>query len=119
MTGLVVASLVIGIPALLFALWPLLARRGSGGFLSLPPDAREALLERKRAVLRALRELEFEHEARHIADDDYAELRARYEAEAAEIRDRRALLPRFRVQQARRTQKAGQQQHPRHSSSAA
>ena len=51
----------------------------------LPADAREPLLERKRAVLRALRELAFEHEAGHIADDDYADLRARYEAEAGEI----------------------------------
>ena len=36
-------------------------------------------------MLRALRELDFEHEAGHLAADDHAELRARYEAEAAEI----------------------------------
>ena len=36
-------------------------------------------------MLRALRELDFEHEAGHVADDDYDDLRARYEAEAAEI----------------------------------
>jgi tetratricopeptide (TPR) repeat protein len=85
MSGTLVAALVIGIPALAFALWPLLARGGRGSLLPVPPDAREALLERKHAVLRALRELAFEHEAGHIADDDYADLRARYEAEAAEI----------------------------------
>ena len=85
MTGVLVAALVIGIPAFVFALWPLLSRRSSGGLLPSPAGAREPLLERKRAVLRALRELEFEHEAGHIADDDYAELRARYEADAAEI----------------------------------
>ncbi len=85
MTGAIVATLVIGIPALAFALWPLLARGSSGTLLPLPPDAREPLLERKRAMLRALRELAFEHEAGHIADDDYADLRARYEAQAAEI----------------------------------
>src|SRR5205823_6220233 len=49
-----------------------------------PPDAREQLLESKRVALAALRELEFEHAAGHVADADYAELRARYEAEAAE-----------------------------------
>ena len=85
MSGVVMAALVIGIPVFLFALWPLLSRRGRGTLFALPPDAREPLLERKRAVLRALRELTFEHEAGHIADDDYADLRARYEGEAAEI----------------------------------
>jgi tetratricopeptide (TPR) repeat protein len=85
MSGGVIAALLIGVPALAFALWPLLSRRGAGGVLPLAPDARESLLERKRAALRALRELDFEHEAGHVADDDHAELRARYEAEAAEI----------------------------------
>jgi tetratricopeptide (TPR) repeat protein len=84
-TAVVVAALVIGIPAFVFALWPLFSRGGPGTLLPLPPDAREPLLERKRALLRALRELEFEHEAGHIADDDRADLRARYEAEAAEV----------------------------------
>jgi tetratricopeptide (TPR) repeat protein len=81
----IAAALAIGLPAFLFALWPLIARRGAGTLLPLPPDAREPLMERKRALLRALRELDFEHEAGHIADDDHADLRARYEAEAAEI----------------------------------
>lgn len=85
MTAVVVASLAIGIPAFLFALWPLLSRRSAARLLPLPADAREPLLERKRAVLRALREIEFEHEAGHIGDDDYADLRARYEGEAGEI----------------------------------
>ena len=83
--GVIIAALAIGLPALAFALWPLLSRRGAGTFLPPAPDAREALLERKHAVLRTLRELDFEHEAGHIADDDHADLRARHEAEAAEI----------------------------------
>src|SRR5207247_889325 len=53
--------------------------------LALPPDPREPLLERKAAALRALRELDFEHDADHVSDDDYTELRARYEAEAAAV----------------------------------
>src|SRR5207245_3275517 len=51
--------------------------------LRFPPDRRGELEERKQATLRALRELRFEHEAGHIGDDDYAELCARYESEAA------------------------------------
>jgi tetratricopeptide (TPR) repeat protein len=53
--------------------------------LPLPLDAREELLEQKRQALWALRELQFEHEAGHVSDDDYAELAARYEAEAARV----------------------------------
>ena len=40
--------------------------------------------EAKRAALRALRELDFEHAAGHVSDADYAGLRARYEAETAD-----------------------------------
>ena len=67
-------------------LWPLLRRRdGSAPFLALPSDAREQLLERRQTVFRALRELDFEHGAGHVSDDDYADLRSRYETEAAAI----------------------------------
>ncbi len=82
--GATIAALALGLPALLFVLWPL--RRGAGAvLLPLPPDARERLNEDKRAVLRTLRELEFEHSAGHVSDGDYADLRARYEAEAAAV----------------------------------
>jgi len=83
-TGILVAALVLGLPALAFTLWPLLGARGrSQALLRFPPDRRGELEERKHATLRALRELRFEHEAGHIGDDDYAELCARYESEAA------------------------------------
>ena len=86
MTGVVVVSVVVGAPALLFALWPLL-RRDAGGrtFLPLPPDRRQQLGEDKRAVFAALRELEFEHAAGRVSEADFADLRARYEGEAAVI----------------------------------
>ena len=84
MTGILVAALALGLPALAFTLWPLLGARGrSQALLRFPPDRRGELEERKQATLRALRELRFEHEAGHIGDDDYAELCARYESEAA------------------------------------
>jgi len=84
--GVALAAVAIGAPALTFALWPLRRRRGGpAALLPLPPDARERLTEDNRAALRALRELEFEHGAGHIGDADYADLRARYEADAAAV----------------------------------
>jgi tetratricopeptide (TPR) repeat protein len=81
--GSLVAALVVGVPALIFVLWPLLVRGPRRAVLMLPADGREQLLERKHAAVRALRELGFEHETGHLSDADYAELRARHEAEAA------------------------------------
>jgi tetratricopeptide (TPR) repeat protein len=83
-TGVLVVVLLIGIPALAFALWPLWSRRGTA-ILRLPLDPRGELLEQKRQAVRSLRELAFEHEAGHISDDDYADLRARYEGETASV----------------------------------
>jgi tetratricopeptide (TPR) repeat protein len=84
--GTVVVAVVVGIPALVFVLWPLFGhdRRGRT-FLPLPPDRRQELLGDKRVALAAIRELEFEHATGHVSDADFAELRARYEGEAAAI----------------------------------
>ena len=84
MTAVLVVMLAIGVPVFAFTLWPLWTRRPPA-LLPLPPDAREQLLEQKRQALRTLRELSFEHDAGHISDDDYEELRARYEAETAGV----------------------------------
>jgi tetratricopeptide (TPR) repeat protein len=85
-TGIVVAAVVIGAPALVFTVWPLLRADARGRtFLPLPVDRRQQLAEEKRAALAALRELEFEHGAGHVSDADYADLRRRYEGEAAAV----------------------------------
>ena len=84
MTGVLVTAFVIGLPALAFTLWPLWTRRGPV-LLPLPPDLREQLFEQKRQALRNLRELDFERDAGHISEDDYADLRARYEGEAGTV----------------------------------
>lgn len=84
--GALIVGALIGVPALVFALWPLFGRARRGRtLLALPPDRRQELEEEKRAALGAIRELEFEHAAGHISDADFAELRARYEAEAAAV----------------------------------
>ncbi len=85
MTAILIAALAIAVPAVAFTMWPLVRRGGTTGALAMSMDPREPLTEQKRTVLRALRELEFEHTAGHVSDDDYAELRARYESDAADI----------------------------------
>jgi cytochrome c-type biogenesis protein CcmH/NrfG len=84
--GAVLVSILVGVPAVVFLLWPLL-RGGARGrtFLPLPPDRRQDLVEEKRRALAALRELEFEHAAGHVSDADFADLRGRYESEAAAV----------------------------------
>jgi tetratricopeptide (TPR) repeat protein len=84
--GLAIALVVV--PALAFAVWPLLGGRRAAAASSprvAPADAALELSEEKAAAYRALRELAFDHEAGHLSDDDYAGLRERYEGRAAEI----------------------------------
>jgi tetratricopeptide (TPR) repeat protein len=78
---------VVVLVALGFVSWPLLTgRRGGAAAQAAPPQHRALELEEeRRAVYRALRELDFDHEAGHLSDDDYAGLRARYESRAAEV----------------------------------
>lgn len=85
MTAVPLLAGIIGVPALAFVLWPLLRRGSAVRLLPIPPDQREQLLEEKSVAYRALRELDFEHDAGHLSDDDYATLRDRYETRAAEV----------------------------------
>lgn len=85
MTTVPLLAGIIGVPALAFVLWPLLRRGSAVRLLPIPPDQREQLLEEKSVAYRALRELDFEHDAGHLSDDDYATLRDRYETRAAEV----------------------------------
>jgi tetratricopeptide (TPR) repeat protein len=69
-------------------LWPLL--RGAGAESATAPerprdDRRLELEEEKVALYRALRELEFDHDAGHLSDADYEGLRERYETRAAAL----------------------------------
>lgn len=92
----IVAIVIIALPALAFILWPLL-RKGEGprGILPIPQDKRDELNEEKRATYRALKELEFDYQAGHLSPDDYAELSARYEGQAARaLKELDALPPR-------------------------
>jgi tetratricopeptide (TPR) repeat protein len=79
--------LVITLPAIGFALWPLWRARGGRGPAPgiAPSDRRLELLEEKASAYRALKELTFDYEAGHLSEDDYRGLRDRYESRAGEV----------------------------------
>ncbi len=95
----VIPILLIALPALAFILWPLL-RKGPApsGLLPIPNDRRDELSEEKTALYRALKELEFDHQAGHLSDDDYGTLRSRYESHAAQILKELDALPPTRAE---------------------
>jgi cytochrome c-type biogenesis protein CcmH/NrfG len=85
LTGAVIA--LVTLPSLALVLWPLMrgTEQSGSAVAATGADAAIELREDKAAIYRALEELAFDHEAGHLSDDDYAALRQRYEARAAEI----------------------------------
>lgn len=82
------AVVIIAVPAFGLVLWPLFRRAAEDpAFVTedpAPPDDRRLeLTEEKTAVYRALKEIEFDHEAGHLSEEDYRPLRDRYESRAA------------------------------------
>jgi hypothetical protein len=66
LTVIVLLALAVGVVALVA--WPLVRERGVE---ASPPDARRlALLERRDAALQALQELELDHQAGKLTDED-------------------------------------------------
>ncbi len=75
-------------PALAIVLWPLLGGRSATAASSparASDDRRLELEEEKSALYRALRELEFDHDAGHLSDPDFQGLRERYESRAGAL----------------------------------
>ena len=81
--NLAFAVIVIAIPCLIFVLLPY-ARRGNVVVIH-EEHPLAALQDEKARIYRAIKEISFEHQAGHLSQEDYQELRARYEAEAARI----------------------------------
>ena len=85
-------ALALAVAAAVFVAWPLLwprgAAAGAGG-----DERREALQTEKLLALRAIRELELDREAGLLAEDDYADLRARYEGRASAVLRQLDALP--------------------------
>jgi tetratricopeptide (TPR) repeat protein len=85
---LVLFTLGLALPAVAFALWPRLAGRDRSAdpVAALADDEERTGLENEKLIaLRALRELELDRAAGHVTEDDYRDLRARYEAEAVGV----------------------------------
>ncbi len=77
----VALSLVLAGGALWLVLYPLFRPDSIAPDVYEPPDPLET---RKGAAVAALKEIEFDRETGKLSDDDYAELHARYSAEAIE-----------------------------------
>src|SRR5215813_7594306 len=84
---LVLFAIGLALPAVAFAVWPLFAKphRDSEPVAALADDDRAGLENDKLIALRALRELELDHAAGHVTNEDYRDLRARYEGEAVVV----------------------------------
>jgi tetratricopeptide (TPR) repeat protein len=81
-----IAAIVL--PALAIVLWPLRGGRPAAAASSpgrASDDRRLELEEEKSALYRALRELEFDHDAGHLSDPDFQSLRDRYESRAGTV----------------------------------
>src|SRR5262245_50492475 len=85
-------ALALALPAIVFVVWPLIGRREP--VLPLPADETRAGLESEKVqALRAIRELEAEHQAGLLTDAHHDALRARYEARASAVLKRLDALP--------------------------
>ncbi len=82
--SLSLAVVLIALPALGFILFPFWRRPRMGESEPGLQQAAQELLETKHALYRAMKELEFDHQAGHLSDEDYEKLRSSYEARAAE-----------------------------------
>ena len=79
-----VLTLVLALPALALTAWPLLRHRPVPGDL-VADDERAGLETEKTTALRAIRELELDRVAGHVEEEDYRDLRMRYEASALDV----------------------------------
>ncbi len=79
-----VLTLVLALPALALTAWPLLRHRAVPGD-PVADDERAGLETEKTTALRAIRELELDRVAGHVEEEDYRDLRMRYEASALDV----------------------------------
>ena len=82
--SIAVAITLIAFPALGFILLPFWRRSATTKSEWGVQEEAQELLETKHTLYRAMKELEFDHQAGHLSDEDYERLRASYEGRAAQ-----------------------------------
>jgi cytochrome c-type biogenesis protein CcmH/NrfG len=85
-------AVALAVMAAVFVTWPLLRPRGAVAGAD-GDERREVLQAEKLLALRAIRELDLDRQAGLLAEDDHADLRARYEARASAILRQLDALP--------------------------
>src|SRR5512135_300424 len=73
-----VAIFIVGYPLVNARLYPALDR-------PVADDRLENLMSARNSVFDAIRDLEFDHAAGKLSDEDYRQMRARYDVRAAEV----------------------------------
>jgi hypothetical protein len=90
--ALIVAAVALVVVAMLA--WPLLARRDDAPPADPAADAQRAIEEDLERSLRAIREIEMDHRAGNLSEEDFAELDSAERARAVELMRRRDELGR-------------------------
>ena len=88
--ALILAAVALALVVVLA--WPLVARRDERAAADPGADARRALEEDLARSLGAIREIEMDHRAGNLSDEDFAELDRAERARAVELMRRRDAL---------------------------
>jgi hypothetical protein len=87
-TGAVVVLAVVTLAIVTAVAWPLLVRRPDDPPPDAAQEARAAIDEDLQRSLEAIREIDMDHRAGNLSDDDFAQLDAAERAKAVELMHR-------------------------------
>lgn len=79
------AFILIAVGVLLFIFTPLFATRDTITQITQRENKRRQMREESERIYEAIRELDFDHRMGKIEDDDYQDMRNRYQAQAVEV----------------------------------
>jgi hypothetical protein len=82
---IIVAFILISVGVLLFVFTPLFVKHDTMTQTTQRESRRRQMREESERVFEAIRELDFDHRMGKIEDDDYKDMRDRYQAQAVEL----------------------------------
>lgn len=82
---IIAAFILIAVGVLLFVFTPLFATKDTIDQTSQRENRRRQLREDSERVYEAIRELDFDHRMGKIEEEDYKDMRSRYQAQAVEL----------------------------------